>query len=103
MPAKGLHWHVAHRIAGLGSLGRERFVAVAEWNAKGGVLGKQLDFSLEDDACDPKQAATVTPKIVATPNLTVVLNGICSGAMLYAPAGPAPSTHSCNAVATSCS
>jgi hypothetical protein len=23
MPEKGLHWHVAHRVAGLGSLGRE--------------------------------------------------------------------------------
>jgi len=59
-------------------------MAVEEWNAKGGVLGKKIDFSLEDDACDPKQAATVTPKVIATPNLTVVLNGICSGATLAA-------------------
>jgi hypothetical protein len=31
MPEKGLKWRVSHRIAGLGSLGRQRFVAVAEY------------------------------------------------------------------------
>ena len=31
LPAKGLRYRVAHRIAGLGSLGRERYVAVAEF------------------------------------------------------------------------
>jgi len=31
LPAKGLPYRVAHRIAGLGSLGRERYVAIAEF------------------------------------------------------------------------
>jgi hypothetical protein len=39
MPEKGLHWHVAHRIAGLGSLGRERYVAIAEWD--GGSVARE--------------------------------------------------------------
>src|ERR1700752_2073427 len=31
-------------------------MAVADINAKGGVLGKKLDLTIADDACDPKQA-----------------------------------------------
>jgi hypothetical protein len=31
MPQDGLSRRIAHRIAGLGSLGRQRFVAIAEW------------------------------------------------------------------------
>lgn len=32
LPEKGLRYRVAHRIAGLGSLGRERYVALAEFH-----------------------------------------------------------------------
>jgi hypothetical protein len=31
MPAKNLKLHLAHRVAGLGSLGRQRFIAVADF------------------------------------------------------------------------
>jgi len=31
LPEKGLKYRIVHRVAGLGSLGRERFVAVAEY------------------------------------------------------------------------
>jgi hypothetical protein len=31
LPAPGLNYRVVHRVAGLGSLGRERLVALAEW------------------------------------------------------------------------
>jgi len=31
MPARDIAYRVAHRIAGLGSLGHERFVAIADW------------------------------------------------------------------------
>ncbi len=31
LPAKGLKYRIVHRVAGLGSLGRERYVAVAEY------------------------------------------------------------------------
>ena len=34
-------------------------MAVADINAAGGVLGKKLVVSIEDDACDPKQAVAV--------------------------------------------
>jgi hypothetical protein len=39
MPEKGLHYRVAHRVAGLGSLGRERFVALADW--RGGKIARE--------------------------------------------------------------
>ena len=34
-------------------------MAVDDINAAGGVLGKKLDLSIGDDACDPKQAVAV--------------------------------------------
>ncbi|MGY4372013.1 hypothetical protein ACVW1A_008078 [Bradyrhizobium sp. LB1.3] len=34
-------------------------MAVADINAAGGVNGKKLALSVEDDACDPKQARSV--------------------------------------------
>lgn len=39
--------------------------AVADINAKGGVLGKKLELSIGDDACDPKQAVSVANKFAA--------------------------------------
>ena len=33
--------------------------AVADLNAKGGVLGQKLKLEVGDDACDPKQAVSV--------------------------------------------
>lgn len=34
-------------------------MAVADMNAKGGVLGQKLALEVGDDACDPKQAVSV--------------------------------------------
>ena len=34
-------------------------LAVAEWNAKGGVLGRRIEVVLGDDQHDPKQARAV--------------------------------------------
>ncbi|TAN46129.1 MAG: branched-chain amino acid ABC transporter substrate-binding protein [Nitrospirae bacterium] len=39
-------------------------VAVEEWNAKGGVLGKKIEMVIGDDASDPKQAVAVANKLV---------------------------------------
>ena len=39
-------------------------MAVADINAKGGVLGKKLDLILADDACDPKQAVAAANDVV---------------------------------------
>ena len=39
MPQRGLRWRVVHRIAGQGSLGRERYVALAQW--RGGSVARE--------------------------------------------------------------
>jgi uncharacterized protein (DUF2252 family) len=39
MPERGLAFRVAHRQAGLGSLGRERFTALADW--RGGKIARE--------------------------------------------------------------
>src|SRR5579863_7903943 len=48
MPEGGLHWHVSHRVAGLGSLGRQRYVALAEW--RGGSVAREAK-ALAPSAC----------------------------------------------------
>ena len=39
-------------------------LAVEEWNAKGGVLGKKIAIMIEDDQHEPKQAVSIANKIV---------------------------------------
>jgi len=39
MPERGLVLRIGHRIAGLGSLGRQRYVALADW--RGGVIARE--------------------------------------------------------------
>jgi hypothetical protein len=48
LPEKGLSYRLAHRIAGLGSLGRQRFVALAEW--RGGLIAREAK-ALAPSAC----------------------------------------------------
>jgi hypothetical protein len=48
MPEKGLEWRIVHRVAGLGSLGRERYVALAEWH--GGSIAREAK-ALAPSAC----------------------------------------------------
>ena len=37
--------------------------AVADLNAKGGVMGRQIALEIGDDACDPRQAVSVANQI----------------------------------------
>jgi len=39
-------------------------LAVAEWNEKGGVLGKKIEMLAGDDQADPKQAVSIANKFV---------------------------------------
>jgi hypothetical protein len=48
MPARDLKYRLAHRIAGLGSLGHARYVAVAEWH--GGRIAREAK-ALVSSAC----------------------------------------------------
>lgn len=48
MPERGLEWRLVHRVAGLGSLGRERYVALAQW--RGGWVAREAK-ALAPSAC----------------------------------------------------
>ncbi len=54
-------------------------LVVKEINAKGGVLGKQVQLLVEDDECKPEKAANIAAKLVSE-GAHVVLGHICSGA-----------------------
>ncbi|MEO3872857.1 branched-chain amino acid ABC transporter substrate-binding protein [Nonomuraea sp. B12E4] len=56
-------------------------LAIDEINAKGGVLGRQLELKAADDACDPQTAVAAANKVV-TEGIEVSVGGYCSGATL---------------------
>lgn len=56
-------------------------LAVAEVNAKGGVLGKKVVTMTGDDGCDPQMASAAASKLVSS-NVVAVVGGYCSGATL---------------------
>jgi len=55
-------------------------LAVEEWNARGGVLGKKIDLEISDDQHDPKQAVAVANKMVNNGVVGVIghFNSSCS-------------------------
>ena len=58
-------------------------LAVADLNAKGGVLGQKLVLAVGDDACDPKQAVAVANQAVSR-KAAVVFGHFCSGSSIPA-------------------
>ncbi len=54
-------------------------LVVKDINAKGGVLGKQVELVVEDDVCKPEVAVNAATKLV-NQGVSVVLGHICSGA-----------------------
>ena len=59
-------------------------IKVAEVNAKGGVNGMKFKVEYFDELCDPKEAATVAPKIVRDKNIVGIVGHVCSSAHLAA-------------------
>ena len=58
-------------------------MAVADINAAGGVLGKQLVLEVGDDACDPKQARAVAEDLAAK-GVVLVAGHFCSSSSIPA-------------------
>jgi len=54
-------------------------LVVKEINAKGGVLGRQVELLVEDDVCKPEVATNTATKLVSQ-NVNAVIGHICSGA-----------------------
>ena len=59
--------------------------AVADLNAAGGVMGKQLKLEVGDDQCDPKQAVAVANDLVSK-GVGFVAGHFCSGSSIPASA-----------------
>lgn len=57
--------------------------AVADINAKGGVMGQKLVLQEGDDACDPKQAVSVANSM-ASDGVKLVAGHFCSGSSIPA-------------------
>jgi branched-chain amino acid transport system substrate-binding protein len=56
-------------------------LAVAEANAAGGVLGRQIELVSQDDACDPGTAVTAAQALVEQ-DVVVSVGGYCSSAVV---------------------
>jgi len=54
-------------------------LVVKETNAKGGVLGRQIELFVEDDVCKPEVATNTATKLVSK-SVNAVIGHICSGA-----------------------
>lgn len=53
-------------------------LAVEEWNAKGGVLGKKIKLIFEDDKGDPAEAATVYTKLIDQDKVVAIVGTVMS-------------------------
>lgn len=59
-------------------------IKVDEINAAGGLNGKKLEVVWMDEQCDPKEAATVAPKIAQDKSILGIVGHVCSSAHLAA-------------------
>ena len=71
-----LSWVGAHYLAGAE-------LAVDDLNARGGVLGEQVQLISVDDACDTEQAVVAARKLISD-GVTFVVGHVCSGAAIAA-------------------
>ena len=65
MPARDIPYRIAHRIAGLGSLGHARYVAIADWN--GGRIAREAKALLPSAchwAADAKRPAEIMYQVI---------------------------------------
>ena len=60
LPERGLKYVLKHRVAGLGSLGRQRIAAVAEW--RGGTIARETK-ALLPSACAWAESPASSPRI----------------------------------------
>ncbi len=56
LPERGLQYRLKKRVAGLGSLGRQRLVALADW--RGGLVAREAKALLPSDCCWARPPAT---------------------------------------------
>ena len=57
-------------------------LAVDEWNAKGGVLGKQIEVSVNDSQCSADPAVNAANKVIEQDKIHYIVGEVCSSASI---------------------
>ncbi|PYM59533.1 MAG: ABC transporter substrate-binding protein [Candidatus Rokuibacteriota bacterium] len=57
-------------------------LAIAEANAKGGVLGRKLEIDFQDNRCNPAEAVKSVTQMLAEKKYVAILDGLCSSVVL---------------------
>jgi len=66
-------------VATFGASNRDgAIMAFEEWNAKGGVLGRPIEWVLGDSQCDPKAAADAARKVIDEDKVKYIVGAVCS-------------------------
>lgn len=57
-------------------------LAIKEWNAKGGVLGKQIEAIVEDSQCEADPAVNAANKVINQDGVKFIIGEVCSKASI---------------------
>jgi len=57
-------------------------LAIAEWNEKGGVLGKEIEWVLADGGCDGAVATDAANKLIDQDGVKFIVGEVCSSASI---------------------
>ncbi len=57
-------------------------LAIEEWNAKGGVLGKQIQPVVEDSQCNAEAAVSAANKVIDQDGVKFIIGEVCSSASI---------------------
>ncbi len=57
-------------------------LAIKEWNAKGGVLGRQIEAIVEDSQCTPDPAVNAANKVIDQDGVKFIVGEVCSSASI---------------------
>ena len=57
-------------------------LAVEEWNAKGGIDGKQIEVVVEDSQCSPEAAVSAANKVIDQDGVKFIIGEVCSSASI---------------------
>jgi branched-chain amino acid transport system substrate-binding protein len=57
-------------------------LAIEEWNARGGVLGRQIEYIVEDSQCTPGPAVNAANKVIEQDGVKYIIGEVCSSASI---------------------
>lgn len=57
-------------------------IAIEEWNAKGGVLGRQIEAIVEDSQCSAEPAVSAANKVISQDGVKYIIGEVCSSASI---------------------